>query len=244
VIGRRTKLIGAILKLALGILLILSFAMAVPLSAESAVLTGSFTVQLTTSNVSASDISVSQATIFWETNGNATSQVFYDTLYHDNIVNYARHSDIDGTLVSHHLIYLGELSRSTTYHYRVTSKAVVGSEELTVVSPDYTFVTSSGDSGNGGIMPTSMSIPTSTPTPSPSSIPLPTTSPSPSVSFLPIPIPEPTSTFKPSHGSTLTSFIDRGDIITVVVIVVVLITLIISFALVLIRRIRPGGKSK
>jgi hypothetical protein len=242
VIGRQIKLTGAILKLALGILLLLSFAVAVPLAAESAVLTGSFTVQLTTSNVSASDIGVSQATIFWETNGNATSQVFYDTLYHDNIVNYARHSDIDGTRVSYHLIYLKELSRSTTYHYRVMSVAVVGSEEFTAVSSDYTFVTSSGDSGNGGIMPTSTSIPTPTPTsiptpsPSPSSIPTPMPSPTPTLTSIPTSVPTATLTPTPFHDSTPTAFIDWGDIITKVVIAVGLIALIIAFSLVLIRR--------
>ncbi len=46
------------------------------------------TIPLTATDVAASGITQTTATIAWNTNGNATSQVFYDTVSHDIITDY------------------------------------------------------------------------------------------------------------------------------------------------------------
>ncbi len=136
-----------ICSIALGMLVVLSLPM--PVIAGRGVI-GSFTVPLTISTVSTSSIGVSYATISWETNGNATSQVFYDTQLHANIDDYAYHRDNLSNLVTQHSISLTGLSSSTPYHYRVKSVIRVGSIELIATSQDYTFYTMVGVSGNGG----------------------------------------------------------------------------------------------
>ena len=97
------------------------------------------TVPLVTSSVSVSNIGYSSATISWNTNGDATSQVSYDTVAHADIADYAD-SVTDDTLVTVHSIPLTGLSSGITYHYRV--KSAINSDEA--VSADYTFTTSSG----------------------------------------------------------------------------------------------------
>lgn len=77
------------------------------------------------------------ATLSWETNGDATSQVFYDTVSHDNIGDYAYCSDERRPLVQKHKVTLNKLSPSTTYYYRVRSVA----DEAEFVSDEYNFMT-------------------------------------------------------------------------------------------------------
>jgi hypothetical protein len=77
------------------------------------------------------------ATLSWETNGDATSQVFYDTVSHDSIVDYAYYSDERRALGEKHKVTLRKLSPSTTYYYRVRSAA----DEAEFVSDEYTFTT-------------------------------------------------------------------------------------------------------
>jgi hypothetical protein len=148
--GRWIELRKAIFRLALGALLLLSFALAVPAEAETAVLSGSFTVHLIISNVSASTIGLSTATISWETNGNATSQVFYDTQSHADLADYTHHSDNITALVTQHSISLTGLSSSTTYHYRMKSVDSVDNSEIIAISEDFTFKTKTTGSGGGG----------------------------------------------------------------------------------------------
>ncbi|MHC4572964.1 MAG: right-handed parallel beta-helix repeat-containing protein [Planctomycetota bacterium] len=85
------------------------------------------------SNVQASDISDSGATITWTTDENATSQVEYglDT-------SYGSSTNADTNLVMSHLILLGGLAPGTLYHYRVRSKDAAANES---VSEDKTFST-------------------------------------------------------------------------------------------------------
>ena len=97
------------------------------------------TVSLVAYEVSASNIGYYSATISWKTNGNATSQVFYDTVSHDNITGYAYHTTEAPSLVSEHSIALTGLSSSMTYHYRVRS--VIPDTEFIAISGDYTFTT-------------------------------------------------------------------------------------------------------
>jgi hypothetical protein len=99
------------------------------------------TVPLLIFNVQASSITSHSAAISWQTNGGASSQVFYDTVSHDDAAAYAHHSFLDNTLVVQHSVTLVWLSPATTYHYRVKSVAVIDGNVFTAVSPDFTFTT-------------------------------------------------------------------------------------------------------
>ena len=96
---------------------------------------------LTITNVSASKITSHEARISWKTNGNATSKVFYDTEFHEDIDDYARYTDEDTKFVSKHSITLTTLSSSTIYHYRVKSLAIIDGTEFVAISQDYSFIT-------------------------------------------------------------------------------------------------------
>ena|GEM_PF-3313990 len=85
-------------------------------------------------NVTASGITTSSATITWTTNENATSVVEYGTT-----TGYGTTTS-DSSLVTSHSASLSGLSAGTTYHYRVKSTDAAGNQ---AVSPDYTFTTSS-----------------------------------------------------------------------------------------------------
>ncbi len=108
-----------------------------PVMAESTVAT--VTVPLITREVVASDITYTSATISWKTNGDATSQVFYDTASHDNITGYAYYTTENTSVVSEHSMTLTGLASGTTYHYRVRS--VIPGSEFIAISDDYTFTT-------------------------------------------------------------------------------------------------------
>jgi hypothetical protein len=94
-------------------------------------------VALTISDVSAIRISHNHATVCWSTDGKATSQIFYDTVSHDSIIDYAYYSGERKALVEKHKVTLNKLSPSTTYYYRVRSTA----GEAEFVSDEYTFTT-------------------------------------------------------------------------------------------------------
>jgi len=100
---------------------------------------GGFTVGITISDVSASNIGYYSATISWKTNDDATSQVFYDTEFHEDVADYAYHTDEDATLVAQHSIRLTGLSTSTTYHYRVRSR--IPGTDFAAISADHHFAT-------------------------------------------------------------------------------------------------------
>jgi hypothetical protein len=73
------------------------------------------------SNVSANNVTATAATINWQTDKNADSQVEYgrDT-------NYGNFSGLDGNLVTSHTVVLSNLAANTTYHFRVHSKDAAG----------------------------------------------------------------------------------------------------------------------
>jgi len=100
-------------------------------------------VPLVAYEVSVSRVRHLTATISWKTNGDATSQVFYDTVSHDNNGDYAYYTDERRALVEKHKVNLNRLSPSTTYYYRVRSAA--GEHEF--VSDEYTFTTSPSPAG-------------------------------------------------------------------------------------------------
>ena len=97
------------------------------------------TVPLVTHEVSASGIGHFTAIISWETNGNATSQVFYDTRSHEDIADYAYHTGEDATLASEHSATLTRLRPRTTYHFRVRSAIPV--TQFVAISDEYSFTT-------------------------------------------------------------------------------------------------------
>ena len=121
------------------ILLVCLILLAAPVVAATGATGVSGTVPLVTYKVSAPDIGYFRATISWKTNDNATSQVFYDTKFHEDIADYAYHSDEDTTLVSGHSMTLTRLRPATTYYFRV--KSVIPATEFIAISDDYTFFT-------------------------------------------------------------------------------------------------------
>ncbi|GAH52197.1 unnamed protein product, partial [marine sediment metagenome] len=123
------------------LVLMVSVCLPVQASEESGEVDISATVPLTISAVSAPSIGNYGATISWKTNGDATSQVFYDTVYHEDIDDYAHRTDEDTELVTQHSVRLTELSSGRTYHYRVRS--AIGTEFEDISEEDDTFKTSS-----------------------------------------------------------------------------------------------------
>ena len=100
-------------------------------------------VALTISDVSAIIIRHNHATIYWSTDGKATSQVFYDTISGNSTADYTYYTNERKALVEEHKVTLNKLSPSTTYYYRVRSMA--GDAEF--VSDEYTFTTLSSPGG-------------------------------------------------------------------------------------------------
>ncbi len=109
--------------------------------------TGGFTVGVSVSSVAVSSITTTTATISWTTNGNATSQVFYDTASHADVSGYAFSTAEDSSPVISHSVSLSGLTPATTYHYRVKSTTA---GNLSAISGDATFVTSTAGGGGGG----------------------------------------------------------------------------------------------
>lgn len=87
------------------------------------------------SNIQATNITQTGATITWTTNEPADSNVDYGLTS-----SYGSSSGIDPTLKTSHSMTLSSLTAGTLYHYRVTSKDAAGN--LTS-SADFTFTTQS-----------------------------------------------------------------------------------------------------
>jgi hypothetical protein len=85
------------------------------------------------SNVQATGITSSGATITWTTDKASDSQVEYGTT-----TSYGSTTTLDSALVTSHSQRLTGLTSSTTYHYRVRSKNASGN---LAVSGDFTFTT-------------------------------------------------------------------------------------------------------
>ncbi len=89
------------------------------------------------SDIYVSDIGYYGTNINWKTDVPATSQVFYDTEFHQDIADYAYHTIEDITLVIEHSIPLTGLASRTTYHFRVRSVI----DDIEAISSDYAFTT-------------------------------------------------------------------------------------------------------
>jgi len=126
----------AMAALVIGVLVALSLSGTV---AAQSMVVGSFRVGLLVSNVSASDISQSGATISWDTNGPATSQVFYDTVSRAGLAEYRYQTEEDTSPVNEHSVRLTYLSPGTRYYYRVRSQ--IPDTDLVAISDEYSFTT-------------------------------------------------------------------------------------------------------
>ncbi len=91
----------------------------------------------TLSNIQASNITESSATIIWDTDEPATAQVEFGT-----DTSYGSLTPIVDEGNTSHSIDLFELQAGTTYHYRVRSEDSSGNE---AVSSDHTFTTQEAD---------------------------------------------------------------------------------------------------
>jgi len=121
----RRTLVGGV------VLLICMAALGLPaLAANSGTSTVTGRVPLIAYDTQASGITDRAATISWRTNGNATSQVFYDTEAHQDTADYEYESPVDSTPELQHSVGLSGLSPATTYHYRVKSVATIGGGEM------------------------------------------------------------------------------------------------------------------
>jgi hypothetical protein len=132
------------------------------------------------SAVTATNITMTSATITWTTNSASTSLVEYGTS-----TSYGNTTPLDGALVTAHSQPLTGLASGTTYHYRVTSKDAAG---FSSTSGDFSFIatTATATPTNTPIPPTNTPVPpTNTPIP-PTNTPVPATN-------TPVP-PTPTST--------------------------------------------------
>lgn len=85
------------------------------------------------SNVQATSISSSSATITWTTDESSTTQVEYGTT-----ASYGASTTLDSTLVTTHSQTISGLQPNTTYHYRVHSR---DSSNNLVTSANFTFTT-------------------------------------------------------------------------------------------------------
>ena len=88
---------------------------------------------LETSDVSVPNITDTSATVTWDTNRAASSQVEYGTG-----TEYGTLSTTDNELVSNHSVVINGLSQETTYHFRVRSADADGNQ---AASKDQTFKT-------------------------------------------------------------------------------------------------------
>ena len=102
---------------------------------------GSFTIALVISNISVSNVGLTEADVSWDTNNNATSQVYYDTKPHDNIESYRYRTAVDPAAVLNHSVHLAGLLEGTTYHCRIRSVAMSGPYEHVAVSDNFRFTT-------------------------------------------------------------------------------------------------------
>ncbi|TSC85616.1 MAG: hypothetical protein G01um10148_1002 [Parcubacteria group bacterium Gr01-1014_8] len=91
----------------------------------------------TFSNIAATSITTAGATIQWNTNEGATSQVEYGTT-----TSYGATTTLNATLVTSHSVAITGLTNGTLYHFRVISKDAAGNS---ATSGDSTFTTGTPD---------------------------------------------------------------------------------------------------
>ncbi len=95
------------------------------------------TIALIAYNVKVSAVTPSGCKISWLTNGEATSQVFFDPVRHDMLDEYSSRTDLDSDADFRHMVFLSDLVPGSTYHFRVVSTT----GDLTAISNDSCFTT-------------------------------------------------------------------------------------------------------
>jgi len=93
-------------------------------------------------NIHATLVTSSGATITWTTDVPSTSQVNYGTT-----TSYGSSTTVNTSLVTNHAVALTGLTASTVYHIQAVSQGANGS---TAVSNDFSFTTSAGSGGGSG----------------------------------------------------------------------------------------------
>jgi hypothetical protein len=126
------------LKLVYGALLVACIIMpAMPVMADSNGTTEvSGTVPLLAFDIYSTNIGDDSATVSWQTNHVADSQVEYGTT-----TGYGLMTPLAPEPITDHNVPLTGLTPGTTYHFRVRSVAVVDGTEFVAVSDDFTFTT-------------------------------------------------------------------------------------------------------
>ena len=132
------KIFKAICFVIIGVLAVLP--MVLPVFASSDVSAG-FKIPLTISDVTSSSVTKNGAIISWQTNSDATSQVFYDIASHQNLADYNYYFTANPTKVNQHTSQVSTLDASTVYHYRVKSVTTVGVTQYVAISNDNNFQT-------------------------------------------------------------------------------------------------------
>ncbi len=92
------------------------------------------TTPATLSNIASSNVTETSATVTWNTDIGATSQVHYGIF-----TGYGQSATLDTTFRANHSVALSNLTPDTVYHYQVVSKNSAGDS---TISTDYTFTTS------------------------------------------------------------------------------------------------------
>ncbi len=87
------------------------------------------------------------ATVNWQTNAGASSQVFCDLASHSNAADYSYSTILESAEIESHSQTITGLAAATTYHVRVQS---ISSSFGTITSDDLTFVTRSASISGGG----------------------------------------------------------------------------------------------
>lgn len=99
-------------------------------------------------------IAPTQTVITWVTDELATSRVEYGTVASTTSGSYATLTALDSTLTKQHVVTLSDLTKVTTYYYRVRSADAGGnnttSDENSFTTTDNTVVISGGGGGGGG----------------------------------------------------------------------------------------------
>jgi hypothetical protein len=195
--GKWKKLRPGVFELVLG--LILALLLVMPALAESATLPGSFTVPLSISNLKISGIGVNTATITWETNGQATSQVYYDIRAYADITDYHYQKSDAITLVTQHKVVLGSLFSNTIYHCRLKS---VTANAQTALSQDFSFTTNRQSGATETPLTTTPATPSPTTTAVTTTPPAQTTTPAVTTTTPAVPTTQPAPSTSPPPLST------------------------------------------
>ncbi len=122
------------------LIMIVFLLLPVPVAAQGAI-TGSFSVELVISNIFVSYVSNSGSVIYWQTNGYATSRVFFDTHSYTNHLDYSQRTTQDDSLVIEHSQVLSGLKDRTRYYFQIESAINIAGIDYYAYSTEGSFMT-------------------------------------------------------------------------------------------------------